>query len=199
MLAEHFATVIATDASAPQIASAEPHELVEYRVAAAEASGIGSSTLDLVTVAQALHWFDIPAFFAEALRVLKPRGIVALWAYNLLSVAPEIDRLVHKFYSETTGPFWPPERDIVEAGYAAIALPFDEITAPAFEMQTRWNLDQLLGYLRTWSATQKFIEARGVDPVVDLGEQLRQFWRRAEDVRQVRWPVAVRVGRANVR
>jgi SAM-dependent methyltransferase len=194
-LADHFRRAIATDASAQQIDSAERHHRVEYRVAPAEQSGLEAASIDLVTVAQALHWFDIPAFSAEASRVLKPGGIVAVWAYNLLNVSPEIDRLVNRFYSETTGPFWPPERDIVESGYRNIEFPFEEITPPAFAMQTRWNIDQLLGYLRTWSATQKFIAARGFDPVVSFGEELRPCWPDGDAPRLVSWPLSIRIGR----
>lgn len=194
-LAPHFARVIATDASSTQIESAQQHDGVDYRVAPAENSGIETASVDLVTSAQALHWFDIPAFFAEARRVLKPDGAIAIWAYNLLHVGPEIDALVQKFYTEATGPFWPPERDIVEAGYRGIAFPFEEIAPPSFEMETRWTLDHLLGYLRTWSATQRFIAARGFDPVDSLGEALRGHWGNPDTTRLVRWPLMIRLGK----
>ncbi len=193
-LAAHFARVVATDASAPQIESAEPYSAVEYCVAPAEKSGIPARCVDLVTVAQALHWFDIPAFFAEAQRVLKPGGVISVWAYNLLSVSPEIDALVNRFYFETTARFWPPERAILESGYAEIDFPFEEITPPPFEMCRHWRLDQLLGYLRTWSATQKFIAARGFDPVDSLGNELGALWPCDEEM-LVRWPLSLRVGR----
>lgn len=194
-LAAHFERVIATDASGTQIANAEPHEGVEYRTAPAEQSGIASGSVGLVTVAQALHWFDIPAFVDEAKRVLQPRGIIACWTYNLLSVTREIDALVQEFYATTTGPFWPPEREIVEAGYQTIDFPFDEVTPPPFQMQTLWTVEQLLGYLRTWSATQKFIAARGFDPVSLLGDELREHWQPPESARLVTWPLSMRVGR----
>lgn len=194
-LTAHFAAVIATDASAAQIESAQKHERVAYRVASAERSGLDPNSIDLVTVAQALHWFDIPAFFGEAERVLKADAVVAVWAYNLLTVSSEVDAIVNKFYRATTGPFWPPERDIVEAGYRTIEFPFQEIAAPNFAMETQWNLGQLLGYLRTWSATQKFIAARGYDPVDSLGDELRPFWSEADERRVVRWPLSMRVGK----
>ncbi len=194
-LTSHFQRVIATDASAEQIANTEPHDAVKYRVTPAEGSGLEDNSIDLVTVAQALHWFDIPAFFAEAHRVLKPNGVIAIWAYNLLKISPEIDRLVENFYTETTGPFWPPERVIVEAGYRSIAFPFAEIDAPPFRMEARWTLEQLLGYLRTWSATQKFLAARGFNPVNSLGQELRAVWDEAEKTRLVQWPLTLRVGK----
>ncbi|HMJ06437.1 MAG TPA: class I SAM-dependent methyltransferase [Chthoniobacterales bacterium] len=194
-LAHHFQLVTATDASAEQIAKAEPHERVEYRIAPAEKSGLDASSIDLVTVAQALHWFDITAFLGEVQRVLKPRGIVAVWAYNLLTICPPVDRLVQEFYAETTGPYWPPERALVESGYSALAFPFEELAPPAFEMEAHWRLEQLLGYLRTWSATQKFVAARGFDPVDALGERMRESWGERGEERLVRWPLTLRVGR----
>lgn len=197
-LAQHFHQVIATDASERQIESTEQHERVQYRVASAERSGLKDRSLDLITVAQALHWFDLPAFFVEAQRVLKADGVVAVWAYNLLTVAPEVDAVVNRFYRETTGPFWPPEREMIEAGYSTIEFPFEKTATPHFEMRASWTLEQLLGYLRTWSATQRFIGARGFDPVDSLGEELRPFWSEADEQRTVRWPLDVRVGRLRV-
>lgn len=195
-LAAHFDRVIATDASARQIDSAERHERIEYRIAPAEQSGLAAASVDAITIAQALHWFDIPAFFVEAQRALRPRGVIAIVAYNLLTIAPEIDVLVNHFYAETTGPFWPPEREIVEAGYRGIDFPFDELDAPSLEMETQWTLAQLLGYLRTWSATQRFAAARGFDPVDSLGRALAEVWRVDVDTpRLVRWPLTLRIGR----
>ncbi len=193
-LAAHFERVIATDASSQQIESAAPHARVEYRVAPAENSRLPADSVDLVTAAQALHWFDVSAFFADAERVLKPGGVIAVWAYNLLSISREVDGLVNRFYSETTAPFWPPERAIVEAGYSDIRFPFEEISPPRFEMETRWRLDELVGYLRTWSATQRYIASRGSDPVIPLVDELRKVWDGEERPRLVRWPLALRIG-----
>lgn len=193
-LAAYFERVIATDASAQQIEVAERHQRIDYRVAPAEESGPDGSSCDIVTVAQALHWFDIPKFFAYAKRVLKPRGIIAVWAYTFLTVAPEVDRIVDRYYRETTGRYWPPERDLVERGYRDVAFPFEEISAPQFEVAAEWSRDQLLGYLRTWSATKRFIAARRFDPVDGLADELAAIWRNG--TRVVRWPIHMRVGRA---
>jgi SAM-dependent methyltransferase len=195
-LADHFARVIATDASAQQIANAEPHPQVEYRVAQAEQSGLESHSVDLVTVAQALHWFDVDAFHAEARRVLKPDGIIAVSCYTFLEVAPEIDAIVNRFYFETVGPYWPPERAIIENGYRDLPFPFPQIPAPQFRIEAHWSVEQLTGYLRTWSATQKFIAARGYDPVGETERALRQVWGKADAQRLVVWPLLLRVGRS---
>ena len=193
-LARHFNSVIATDASAQQIESAESNDQVSYRVAPAEASGLDSASVDLILVAQALHWFDIDRFFTEAKRVLKDDGVLAISSYKVLEITPEIDVIIWKFYRETTGPFWPLERDLVETDYKNIQLPFPELTHRQFEMRTQWNLIQLLGYLRTWSATQRFIAARGFDPVDSLAQELGAIWKNPEEVRKIKWPLHVRVG-----
>src|SRR4029077_9019073 len=149
-LASVFDRVIATDASAKQIANAQLHERVEYRVAPAENSGIKSGTIDLIMVAQALHWFDLDRFYAEARRVLKPDGVLAASAYNLLRIEPAIDEIVNRYYYEVVGPFWPPERKLVE-NFADLPFTFHEIEPRKFEMTAQWNLDPLIGCLRSWS------------------------------------------------
>jgi SAM-dependent methyltransferase len=193
-LARHFERVIATDASAQQIESAEVDKRISYRVAPAEASEINSASVDLILVAQALHWFDLDAFFTEAKRILKKDGVLAISSYKVLEIAPEFDAIIRKFYRETTGPFWPPERELVETDYKDIAFPFAELPPPQFEMRTQWKLDQLAGYLRTWSATQKFIAARGFDPVDLVMEDLGAIWKNPEQVRDIKWPLHLRVG-----
>lgn len=193
-LSSYFERVIATDASEQQIVNARQHERVDYRVALAEASELNDESIDLITVAQALHWFDLPRFFNEVRRVAKRDGIIAVWAYTLLKIAPDIDVLVDRFYYETTGPFWAAERSIVDAGYRMVEFPFDELSPPKFELPTKWSLDQLLGYLRTWSATKNFIAAKGFDPVDNLAGDIRSLWGEPETPRKMRWPLHLRVG-----
>ena len=192
-LASVFDRVIATDASEKQIANAQPHKVVEYRVASAENSGIGSETIDLIMVAQALHWFDLGRFYPEVQRVLKSNGIFAASAYNLLHIQPAIDEVVNRYYYDIVEPFWPPERDLVEQ-FADLPLPFYKVEAPEFEMAAQWNLDHLLGYFQTWSATQRFIAAKGSDPLEQITDDLCNAWGDYEQVRSVTWPLAVRVG-----
>ena len=191
-LADQFKRVIATDASGKQVANAEAHARVEYRVAPAEESGIEPNTVDLITVAQALHWFDLERFYSEARRVLMPRGVVAAWAYKLAQVTSPIDAVVNHYYSDVVGAYWPAERVLVEK-FEELAFPFPEITAPPFEMVAEWNVEHLIGYLRTWSATQRFMAAERRDPLEEIEEELRSTW--GEASRRVVWPLAIRVGR----
>jgi SAM-dependent methyltransferase len=192
-LASVFDRVIATDASQKQIANAEPHERVEYRVAPAENSGIKSGSVDLIMVAQALHWFDLDRFYAETRRVLKPDGVLAASAYNLLRIEPAIDEIVNRYYYEVVGPFWPPERKLVE-NFADLPFPFHEIEPRKFDMTAQWNLDHLLGCLRTWSSTQQFIAARRSDPLQEINEDLRNAWGNPQQKRRVMWPLILRIG-----
>jgi ubiquinone/menaquinone biosynthesis C-methylase UbiE len=193
-LAEVFDRVIATDASEKQIGNAEPHSRVEYRVAPAEESGIGAETIDLITIAQALHWFELERFYAEVRRVLKQEGVIAASAYNLLHVEPAIDAVINHYYFDIVGPYWPPERALVEK-FEELPFPFPEIAAPAFEMTADWKVEHLLGYLRTWSATQRFVAANQTDPLKDVEKELRSAWGDAEQSRHVVWPLTVRIGR----
>jgi len=194
-LAGHFQRVMATDASPQQIESARLHPRISYRVAPAEASGIESNSVDLILVAQALHWFDMDPFFAEAKRVCRGDGILAISTYLHVSIVREVDAIVSKFYHDTTGPFWPPERELVETNFQSIHFPFNELSPRQFQMREQWNLDQLLNYLRTWSATKKFIQVRGFDPVDPLREELEHVWRDPKHARQVTWPLEVRTFR----
>jgi SAM-dependent methyltransferase len=193
-LASVFDHVVATDASAKQITSADSHRRVDYRVAPAEDSGIDSESVDLIMVAQALHWFDLDRFYTEGRRVLKPNGILAASAYNLLTIEPAIDDIVTHYYHEVVGPFWPPERKFVEQ-FADLPFPFRQLEPPKFEMTAQWNLEHLLGYLQTWSSTQRFIAVKGSDPLEEITDELRDTWGDPEQRRDVTWPLAVRVGR----
>lgn len=196
-LAAFYDRVIATDASRAQIESAAAHPRVEYGVAAAEVSGLPAASLDLVTVAQALHWFDLDAFYAEARRVLKPGGVLAAWAYGACAVeGRKINAIAQRFYREALGPYWLPERSIAEAGYRTLPFPFQELDPPLFAMTVSWTLPQLLGYFSSWSATARYIAANGRDPTLQLGAELAPHWGGEERQRTVTWPLGLRAGRA---
>ena len=193
-LTPFFARIIATDPSESQIENATGHEKITYRVATADKTDIEPGSIDLVTVAQALHWFDLDGFYREVKRVLKPGGVLAVWCYNLLEVSPEIDRQIGNFYENIVGPYWAPERELVEDGYRSLAFPFRELAPPRVSMEARWSLPDLLGYLRTWSATQEFTKARGADPVVKIADDLLASWGAPETRKTVKWPLEIRIG-----
>jgi SAM-dependent methyltransferase len=194
-LADHFEQVVATDASEAQLAAALPHPRVRYQRASAEASGLPPRSVALVTVAQALHWLDRPAFYAEVKRVLVPDGVIAVWTYGLIEIGPDVDELIRTFYDRTVGPYWPPERALVETGYRTIDFPFAELHLPTVHMEAALTLEQLGGYLGTWSAVLRYRAAQGRDPVPELLELLRTRWGGPARARTVRWPLASRVGR----
>ena len=194
-LAEFFERVIATDASAEQIASAAelPHH-VELRVVPAEDSALPPASVDLVTVAQALHWFDCEAFFAEVDRVLAPGGVLAVWSYGLTRISPEVDVVIDRFYRGEIEEFWPPERMHVETAYREIPFPYEEQeNVPDFSMVVEWTVDELLNYLGTWSAVRRFVASRGGDPVGQLAPELRAAWG-DDGTREVCWPLILRIG-----
>ena len=199
-LAERFERVFATDPSASQIANAEANPNVSYRVEPGEQCSLPDASADLATVAQALHWFDFARYFAEAARVLKPRGVLAAWSYSDCRVTPAIDVLKDRVFVDLTGPYWPPERAYVDAGYRTIPFPFgaddafDEIPTPAFEMRADWDAHQFLAYLRSWSATQRYIKANGTDPVATIEPELLATWGDPAAPRAVYWEFAVRCG-----
>jgi SAM-dependent methyltransferase len=190
-LAARFTRVFATDGSAEQLAHAEARPNLTYRHERAERSSLGDASVDLVTVAQALHWFDHPAFFAEAARVMKPGGVLAVWCYEVFEATPALDAIVSRFYHDVVGPYWPPERRWIETGYADLALPFPRVEAPAFEMALSWTLDELVGYLGTWSATQRYRADRGSDPLPTVRAALAAAWGDVGAERRVRWPLTV--------
>jgi SAM-dependent methyltransferase len=168
---------------------------VTYRVAPAESSGLESGSVDLVTVAQALHWFDLPRFYAEVRRVAAPGAVLAAWCYNLFSIDPLLDPVVNRFNFEVVSPYWPSERRLVDEEYRTLPFPFSEIDAPRFTMEELWSLEHMVGYLGTWSAVRRYREATGGDPIETLRPELERAWGDPSATKTVRWPVGMRVGR----
>jgi SAM-dependent methyltransferase len=195
LLAGSFDRVVATDASPEQIAQSRSHAGVEYRCASAEASGLPDGVVDLATAAQAAHWFDLPAYYAEVRRVVRSGAIVALISYGVVTVDAALDAVLRPFYRNVLGSFWPPERRHVDEGYRSLPFPFPELEAPALEIRLDWRLEDLVGYVGTWSAAWALERVAGQGPLASLRRELARAWGPPTEVRTVRWPLALRVGR----
>ncbi len=193
-LAAHFDTVIATDASAEQLERAVPHPRVHYQLSPAESTGLPAASIDLITAAQAAHWFDLGRFYAECRRVARSGGIVAVWAYGLNATSPELDTILAHLYEEILGSYWPRERRYIDDGYQSLSLPFSELPAPEFIMRERWTLPRYVGYLGTWSALRRYRSATGRDPLAELAGELEAAWGNPLERREVSWPIYLRVG-----
>ncbi len=195
-LADRFAWVVAIDASREQLVSATPHPRIEYRVARAEQTSVESGTVDLVSVAQAVHWFDFDSFYAEARRVLAPGGVIAVYTYNLVRVDADFDRVLDRLAREVVGAYWPPERRWVDEEYRTLPFPFAEIATPRLENEARWDLGRLLRYVDTWSACRRYVQATGRDPIKMLQDELTAAWGDPARERRVHWPIYIRAGHA---
>lgn len=192
-LANVFDRVIATDASEMQISMAEPHPSIEYRVSSAYDSGLADSSVDAVTVAQAIHWLDHGLFYSEARRVLRPDGFIIVWGYGDPVIDdPRLDRIVHHYNRGTIETYWRPERNLILDGLRTIPFPFREIEAPALTMERAWTLSELSGYMRTWSATAAYAEKNGGDPVAPVEDELSRLW--GSGTHLVRWQLHIRAG-----
>jgi SAM-dependent methyltransferase len=196
-LARKFERVFATDASEEQIKHATLHPRVTYEVGLSDTSGLGAGSVDLVTVAQALHWLPHDRFFAEVRRVLVPGGVLAVWCYTKPTLGDSaVGEIFDRYYSETCRAYWAPERNLVDSGYSTIAMPFTDLESPSFAIEATMALDDFAGYVRTWSATKNLAKAIGRDPVIELREELSAPW--GPSSRVVRWPIRVRAGQVTV-
>lgn len=186
-LAERYAAVIATDASETQIVNAQPHPRVTYLVSHAEQTEIESNSVDLVTVAQALHWFRFDDFYAEVRRVIKPDGVLAAWCYGLATISAPVDEVVWKLYTDIVGPYWPADRKFIEERYETIPFPFERISPPALEMEAEWSYADLIGYLGTWSAVKRYDDEHSAGAISVIAPELAAAWGAEEWRRRVSW------------
>jgi len=192
-LASWFDRVIATDASPEQLRHAAPHPRVAYHLAPAEHSGLPDGSADLATAATALHWFDGAAFYTEAARVLRPGGLLAAWAYFRASYHPPVQAVIEKVMAEVLEPWWPAPVRWMQNGYPPFPAPFVDISVPPQTVVAHWTLEELIGFLGTWSATRACLEATGRDPWAPWADALEEAWG-GEPRREVRWDLELRVG-----
>lgn len=195
-LAAHFDRVVATDASATQIANAGRHPRVEYHVAMESNSGLPAGAVDCATVAQALHWFDREAYLAEVRRVLRPGGLLAVWCYAMARVTPELDAVVDHLYRDVLGPWWTDDRKLVEEGYRSVELPWPDLEVPQFRIEAELALAEFAGYIGTWSALRRYRDGTRQDPAPAFLGRLAAAWGEPSRRRHVTWPLAVRAVRA---
>lgn len=195
-LVEWFDRVIATDVSAKQVAEAPLHPRITWKVEPAEQTSIPAASVDLVTVATALHWFDHERFYAEVRRVAAPGGAIAAWVYVLGRLEGEAGDILRKFAFETLRDYWPNERRHVDEGYRNVPFPFERIAAPPLSIVEHWTLPRLAGYVRTWSSAARYQAAHGEDPVIELERQLARVWGPKPE-RRIEWPLVVLAGRVS--
>jgi SAM-dependent methyltransferase len=194
-LAQRFYRVHATDPSAAQVAQARGPASATFAVEPGERCSLPDASADAVCVAQALHWFDRPAFFAECARLLKPGGVLVAWGYQDIEV-PEAIAAANDALQDAIRPYWPPQRALIDEAYAGFDWPFPAIRAPEFELRAQWTLPRLLGYFSSYSATQRYREAHaGMDPVAAQAPAFAGAWGDPETVREVRWPMFVHARR----
>lgn len=195
-LAQYFDEVIATDLSAAQIEQATPHARVRYAVGTCEHVDLPAQSVDLITVAQAAHWFNFEKFYAEVRRVGKPQAVIALWSYgHNWHVTPSIDAIMGHYFKEIVGPYWAPEVRLVWDEYKTIPFPFEEIPAPKFSMSTRLDYEGLVGYLSSWSSTQKYLQVVGQNPLALIEADFQKAWGDLKELKTITWSLHFRVGR----
>ena len=194
-LAPHFASVFGVDPGEEQIRHAASHPRVTYRVAAAEATGLPDGSVDLVVAAQALHWFDLDRFYPEVRRVARQGALFAAFTYGLLEVDERVDLVIARLYRETLRGHWPKERAHVDAAYRTLSFPFPEEAAPSFAITEEWSLEELQGYLTTWSGVNEYRRRTGKDALAEIGPALVEAWGPGGTQHRIRWPLALRAGR----
>jgi len=195
LLAGHFKKVFGTDMSENQISQAKQAPNIEYSVSAEEKTSFPDNFFDLITVAQAYHWFNFQHFFAEATRVGKNNAVVAVWGYGLITVKDNpLTKIIRHFYKEIVGNYWDEERKYVDELYRTIPFPFKELPSKSFQINVEWSRDDFEGYLNTWSSVQHYIKANNHNPVTQFAESWRAIWRDASEKKSFSFPIFLRIG-----
>ena len=193
-LAKYFQRVCASDVSEAQIAEAQSATNIHYSVSAAEAIAADADSLDLITVAQAIHWFKHDLYFKEVDRVLKPGGVLAAWGYQLMYTDTPLDAVIETLHTQIVGAYWPKGRELLDAGYTQIQFPYPRLQAPAFEMRCHWQFSHLIGYLNTWSAVKAYTIQHGKNPIELMINEIRSAWGDEKQSQDVYWPLILYVG-----
>jgi len=195
-LAGYFERVIATDESAEMIAQAPDDPQIEYGVAEAEDSGIDTDSVDLVTVASAIHWFDLGRFYAEVRRVVRPGGVIAAWTYYTPVFGNDVDAIIMHLARDVLADFWDSRLHYVVDEFHDLPFPFEPIEAPSFRTDMRWNMEDLLAYFETWSSSVKNREAVGAHPTDLIRGDLARAGGDPDRKQDLHFPLYMRHGRA---
>lgn len=193
VLVDSFDQVIATDASQAQIEQAPIHPNISYRMTPAEHSGLEDHSVDLITVAQAMHWFQFEDFYKETKRVASKEAVIAIWGYGLLKINPEIDAIIQKLYANILGNYWDIERKHIDEAYQSIPFPFDEILLPKFQIIREWDLEMLLGYFNSWSSTQHYLRKNKQNPIEFIQDELLKKWNNPHHSLTITWDLFLKV------
>ena len=194
-LANYFDVVLASDINREQLDAAPDHRAIHYLCCAAENTPIQSSSVDLITVAQALHWFNFELFYQEARRVAKPCALIAVWCYSLGHINEAIDPYIEHLYYDILGDkYWPAERRFIDEAYQTIPFPFEKIKTPVFTIEKELTFKQFIGYLRTWSAVKEYYAQTKIDPVLQVCDKLHAAWGDV-DTHKMHWPLHLLAGR----
>jgi len=193
VLSRYFKKIYATDISQKQLDNAVKKDNISYTLEPAEKTSLADRSVNLITVAQAIHWFNFDAFYNEVRRVAKPGAVIAVWTYSLLKISAEIDHIIEDHHFNTLGKYWDPERKYVDDGYASIPFPFNAVETPLFNIELHWSLQDLEGYLNTWSGLQNFIKANSYNPVGEVIEKISRHWGDRE-TRKLLFPVHLKLG-----
>lgn len=192
-LARHYIEVRATDISEAQLKHAVVISNIYYSVGAAEKTGFPDSYFDIVCAAQAAHWFNHELFYKEVERILKPKGVLALIGYGLIEINAKIDRLIKTLYTDILGTYWDVERRFIYDNYSSLPFPYKETQVPSFQIDCKWNLAQLVGYLNTWSALNHYKKENGINPLEELVSELQNQWGNGEISRTVHFPIITKI------
>lgn len=193
-LAERFKLVYGTDISTEQLHHAVLRNNIIYMQQRAEQCSLPDRSVDLITVGQAIHWFDFDAFYKEVCRVARPGALIAAWTYTVLRLTPAVNEVIDHLYLDITHAYWDKQRDLVDARYRTLPFPFKEVQSPDFEIVKKYSLKQLIGYLSTWSGVRHYMMKEKTDPVAMITADLEKAWGREREL-EVRWPVHMRAGR----
>lgn len=194
-LSAYFASVTGIDPSEDQLKNVSPEPGITYLHSTAESLPGNLCDYDLITVAQAAHWFHLEEFYREVRRVASPDAIIALISYGVLNIEGEVGTRFEKLYYEEIAHLWPPERKLVDSGYKELYFPFQELEVPDLKIEAEWNLQALLGYISTWSAVRQAQQKGQAHLFARFADELAMIWGDPESCRKMSWPLNIRIGK----